>query len=97
MDAISYRATLTAKFKHSLPISLIYDTPGQKHVRHHILDKYGADGRVKMKALLAVPLGVPKQTCNGYQVVQFHVLQWSNHMRLQIAIARMKQGGLNRV
>ena len=42
--AISYRATLTAKFKHSLPIRLIYDTPGKKHVRHHILDKYGAGG-----------------------------------------------------
>ena len=51
MVAISYRATLTAKFKHSLPISLIYDTYGQKHVCHHILDKYGAGGRVKTKAL----------------------------------------------
>jgi len=44
--AISYRATLIAKLKHSLLPSdqFEYDTPGQKHVRHHILDKYGAGG-----------------------------------------------------
>ena len=39
-----YRATLTSEVKHSLPISLIYDTPGQKHMRHQILDKHGAGG-----------------------------------------------------
>jgi len=61
---MSYHATLTAKFKHSLLISLIYDTPGQKHVRHHILDKYGAGGRVKTK-----PLDVPRRAKTDMQRV----------------------------
>jgi len=32
------RATLIGEVKHSLPVSLIYDTPGWKRGRRHILE-----------------------------------------------------------
>ena len=73
-----YRATLTSEVKHSLPVSLIYDTPGRKHVRHLILDKWWlVEGwkRRPLDSLLGVPYSmqrVPPSGTLGTTIVKSH-------------------------